>query len=33
MGQILLPGDAAILAYRTYRNELKVLAGQLSEKD
>jgi phenylpropionate dioxygenase-like ring-hydroxylating dioxygenase large terminal subunit len=33
MGQILLPGDAAILAYRTYRNELKELTGQLSEKD
>lgn len=28
MGQILLPGDAAILTYRTYREKLKSLAGQ-----
>ena len=33
MGQILVPGDRAILMYRTYRNELKVLAGQFSDKD
>ncbi len=33
MGQILVPGDRAILMYRTYRQKLKVLAGQLSEKD
>jgi phenylpropionate dioxygenase-like ring-hydroxylating dioxygenase large terminal subunit len=33
MGQILVPGDRAILMYRTYRQKLKVLAGQTSEKD
>ena len=33
MGQILVPGDRAILMYRTYRQKLKVLAGQISEKD
>jgi len=29
MGQILLPGDKAILAYRTHRQELKETAGQV----
>jgi len=29
MGQILLPGDRAILAYRTHRQELKEAAGQV----
>jgi phenylpropionate dioxygenase-like ring-hydroxylating dioxygenase large terminal subunit len=33
MGQILLPGDAAILAYRTYRDKLKTLAGQAGEEN
>jgi len=33
MGQILVPGDRAILIYRTYRQKLKVLAGQISEKE
>jgi phenylpropionate dioxygenase-like ring-hydroxylating dioxygenase large terminal subunit len=31
MGQILVPGDRAILMYRTYRQKLKVLSGQISE--
>lgn len=31
MGQILLPGDRAILAYRTYREKLKNLTAQVGE--
>jgi phenylpropionate dioxygenase-like ring-hydroxylating dioxygenase large terminal subunit len=31
IGQILVPGDRAILMYRTQRNKLKVLAGQDKE--
>ena len=33
MGQILLPGDRAILAYRTHREKLKILAGQSGEEN
>jgi phenylpropionate dioxygenase-like ring-hydroxylating dioxygenase large terminal subunit len=33
MGQILLPGDRAILQYRAYRQKLKTIAGQISEKE
>lgn len=28
MNQVLLPGDRAILVYRTHRQELKEAAGQ-----
>jgi phenylpropionate dioxygenase-like ring-hydroxylating dioxygenase large terminal subunit len=31
MGETFLPGDRAILAYRTHRNKLKTLAGQTEE--
>jgi len=29
MGQVLLPGDRAILVYRTHRQKLKEAAGQV----
>lgn len=31
MGEIFLPGDKAILTYRTHRNKLKTTAGQIEE--
>lgn len=33
MGEKLVPGDRAILAYRTHRHELQKAAGQISEEE